>query len=181
MFSTDNISKSIISLQLIVTDVDGTMTDSGVYYDDHGNELKKFSTKDGVGFIAAHKAGMKIMVLTGRECKATIRRMTELKADYIFQNHNDKKKFLLSFMADNHIDKSTVAYIGDDVNDLPAMSVCGYKACPVDSSKEIKAIADYVSPVKGGCGAVRDVIEHILREGGIWDTVIEQCFGQAGI
>jgi len=170
-----------MQIKLLVIDVDGTLTDSGIYYDGNGNELKKFSSKDGVGFIAAHKAGMKIMILTGRECKATTCRMTELKVDYLFQNHNDKKSFLLSFLYEKHIDRSEVAYIGDDVNDFPAMSLCGYKACPVDSSEEIKNIADYISPINGGYGAVRDVIEHMLRDAEIWDNIIVQCFGQAGV
>ena len=168
-------------IKLIVSDVDGTLTDSGIYYDCNGNELKKFSTKDGVGFIASRKAGIKIMVLTGRECEATTRRMKELKADYLIQNQNNKKDYLLEFMRNNHLEKKNVAYIGDDVNDIPAMSICGFKACPQDSSKEVLNFVDYVSPIKGGHGAVRDVIEYILTKNKIWDSIIEQCYGGSGI
>ena len=95
-------------VKLLVVDVDGTMTDAGIYYDEHGNELKKFCTKDAAGFFAAHKSGIKIMVLTGRECAATTRRMTELKVDYLFQNVKDKLSFLKKFMQENEILKEEV-------------------------------------------------------------------------
>ena len=75
-----------LKLKYFVIDVDGTMTDAGIYYDDHGNELKKFCTKDAAGFFTAHQVGMKIMVLTGRECPAVTRRMQEMGVEYIFQN-----------------------------------------------------------------------------------------------
>ena len=80
--------------RLIVIDVDGTMTDGGIYYDEHGNEMKKFCTKDAAGFFAAHEAGMEIMVLTGRECAATTRRMGEMQVDYLYQHIKDKRAFL---------------------------------------------------------------------------------------
>ena len=83
-----------MELKLIVIDVDGTMTDAGVYYDERGNELKKFCTKDAAGFFAAHSVGIKIMVLTGRECAATTRRMTEMKVEYLYQNVKNKAEFL---------------------------------------------------------------------------------------
>lgn len=82
-----------MELKLIVIDVDGTMTDAGVYYDERGNELKKFCTKDAAGFFAAHSVGIKIMVLTGRECAATTRRMTEMKVEYLYQNVKTRQSF----------------------------------------------------------------------------------------
>lgn len=85
-------------IKLIVIDVDGTMTDSGIYYDENGNEWKKFCTKDAAGFFAAHKLGIKIMVLTGRECAATERRMKELRVQYLCQNVKDKMGYLSEFM-----------------------------------------------------------------------------------
>ena len=101
-------------IKLLVIDVDGTMTDGGIYYDEHGNEWKKFNTKDAAGFFAAKRAGIKTMVLTGRECAATTRRMTELQVDYLFQNVRDKAAFLRDFMRENGLEKEDVGYIGDD-------------------------------------------------------------------
>lgn len=164
-------------LEYLVIDVDGTMTDAGIYYDENGNELKKFCTKDAAGFFAAHNVGIKIMVLTGRECAATTRRMKEMKVDYLYQNIKDKSAFLIDFMTENNIAKEQIGYIGDDLNDLPPMVLTGFVGCPADSCVEVREIADYVSSVKGGYGAVRDVIEHILRESGEWDTAVSQVYG----
>lgn len=172
--------KNLEKIKLFVIDVDGTMTDAGIYYDEHGNELKKFCTKDAVGYFAAHKVGMELMVLTGRECAATTRRMQEMKFDYILQNVKDKESFLTQFMEEHGLQKDEVGYIGDDLNDLPAMRLCGYIGCPADACEEIIEIADYVACKKGGEGAVRDVLVHLLKERGEWQAVFNEMYG-AGI
>lgn len=163
-------------IHYIVIDVDGTMTDGGIYYDEHGNETKKFCTKDAAGFFAAKMVGIKTIVLTGRECAATTRRLAEMKVDYLFQGVKDKLSFLKRFMQENNITKDKLAYVGDDVNDIAPMSLAGYIGCPEDSCKEIIAMADYVSTKKGGYGAVRDVIEHILNERGEWCKAINAIY-----
>lgn len=168
-------------IKYIVVDVDGTLTDAGIYYDSHGNEMKKFCTRDGVGFLAARHLGIKLVVITGRECDATRRRMDEMKIDFLFQNVHDKKRFLKGFLEDNGIKPEEIAYIGDDVNDLPAMGLAGFVGCPADSCREVKERADYVSTVKGGQGAFRDVMEHILRENGEWFDAISNVYERAGV
>lgn len=165
------------NIKLLVIDVDGTMTDAGIYYDENGNELKKFCTKDAVGFFVAHQVGIKIMVLTGRECAATTRRMNEMGVEYLYQNIKNKVDFLRTFMEENGLQKENVGYIGDDLNDLPSMELVGFVGCPADSCVEIKKIADYISSISGGHGAVRDVIEHILRELKQWDDAVASVFG----
>lgn len=166
-----------MSIKYLVIDVDGTMTDGGLYYDENGNETKKFCTKDAAGFFAAHQVGIKIMVLTGRECKATTRRMTEMKIEYLCQNVKDKVTYLKNFINEKGIKKEEIGYIGDDLNDLPPMKLCGYVGCPEDSCLEVKNTANYISPVKGGYGAVRDVIEHLLRESNLWDKAVSKVYG----
>ncbi len=161
----------------LVIDVDGTMTDGGVYYDENGNETKRFCTRDAAGFFAAHQAGAKIMVLTGRECRATTRRMTEMEVEYLCQNVKDKVLFLERFMRENSISKEEIGYIGDDLNDLPPMRLCGFVGCPADACAEVKEIADYVSAVNGGYGAVRDIVEHILIGTGEWDDAVSKVYG----
>lgn len=163
-------------LRYIVIDVDGTMTDGGIYYDDHGNEWKKFNTRDAAGFFALHIAGKKIIVLTGRECPATKRRMEELGVDYLFQNVKDKSEFLEKFMEKEKIMRDEIAYIGDEMNDYLAMHMTGFKACPADASKEIRDISDYQSPMLGGQGVVRDVAEYILSEEGCWEKAIKNAY-----
>jgi len=164
------------SIKYLVVDVDGTLTDSGIYYDDSGHEFKKFSTKDAAGFFAAKEAGIKTIILTGRESEATFRRMTELNVDYIFQNVKNKFDFLKAFMLDNNISKDEVGYIGDDVNDLAPMKLAGYVACPSDSCKEIIEIANYVSSINGGSGAFRDIVEHELRQNDKWCFLIDKIY-----
>lgn len=164
-------------IKYLIIDVDGTMTDAGIYYDEHGNELKKFCTKDAAGFFAAKKTGIKVMVLTGRECAATTRRMTEMKVDYLVQNCKDKMTYLTQFMKDNGISRDEMGYLGDDLNDLPPMNLCGFVGCPADACIEVRERADFISNVKGGYGAVRDIIEHLLRERGEWEKATAEIYG----
>lgn len=164
------------TIKYFVLDVDGTLTDGGLYYDDNGNETKKFCTKDGTGIIVAKAANIKIIVLTGRECAATTRRMHELGVNLIFQNVKDKVGFLKKWMEENDLDKYDMGYIGDDINDLAPMKLCSYIGCPADSCEEVKKIADYVSVIEGGHGAVRDIIEHYLREKKLWSSIINQVY-----
>ncbi len=165
------------SIKLLVIDVDGTMTDGGIYYDGHENEMKKFCTRDAAGFFTARQMGIKIMVLTGRECAATTRRMTEMKVEYLCQDVRDKARFLQAFMAENRLTREDIGYIGDDLNDLPPMRLSGFIGCPADSCQEVKEVADYISPMRGGDGVVRDVVEHLLRESGEWDAAISALYG----
>lgn len=172
--------ESLKKIKYLIIDVDGTMTDAGIYYDEHGNELKKFCTKDAAGYAAAHEVGIQLMVLTGRECEATTRRMQEMKFDYIVQRIKDKAAYLKNFMEQNHITSQELGYIGDDVNDLPPMKLCGFVGCPQDACEEVKLQADYISGIKGGYGAVRDVISVILKKRGEWEDAISRVYG-AGI
>lgn len=166
-----------MDLKLLVLDVDGTMTDGGIYYDDHGNETKKFAIKDGAALMLAHAAGMQIMICTGRECPAVAKRASELKVDYLFQNVKNKKDFLADFMQQHGLESRNVAYCGDDLNDLAAMSLCGFVACPADACCEVRQRADYICPQKGGEGAVRGTVEKILRTAGCWQQAVHTAFG----
>ena len=169
-----------INIKYLVIDVDGTMTDAGIYYDEHGNEQKKFCTKDAAGFFAAKKAGIKILVLTGRECAATARRMGEMKVDFLVQNCKAKVPYLEEFLREQEVSWEELGYLGDDLNDLAGMQKSGFSGCPVDACEEVKVQADYISTVKGGYGAVRDIISALLKERGEWESVIKELYG-AGV
>ena len=168
--------KDLNKIRLIVADVDGTMTDGGIYYDETGNELKKFCTRDAAGYFAAHQVGIKIMVLTGRECQATTRRMQEMKIDFLCQDVKDKYTFLKNFMQTEGYVSDEVAYIGDDLNDLYPMTLVGYIGCPNDAYPELTAMANYISSKNGGQGAVRDFIEHILAEREQWEIAVSKAY-----
>ena len=146
-------------IRLLVLDVDGTLTDGGIYYDSTGNELKKFGVKDGAGLVLARTAGIRVMICTGRECEAVRRRAADLKITDIYQNVREE-----------------IAYCGDDLNDLAAMALCGFVACPADAAPEVKARADYQCPQRGGEGAVRGAVEHILRTDGRWHDAVKAAF-----
>ena len=163
--------------KLLVLDVDGTMTDGGVYYDDNGNETKKFAIKDGAAILLARAAGLEVMICTGRECPAVRRRATELKVDHLYQNVKDKRGFLAGFMAEKGLAAGNVAYCGDDLNDLAAMELCGFVACPADACEEVRRRADYICPQKGGEGAVRGAVEKLLKDEGRWKSAVKAAFG----
>lgn len=170
-----------MSRELFVIDVDGTMTDGNVYYDNTGNEFKKFNVKDAAGFFAIHADNSEVMVLTGRECIATEKRMKELKVDYLFQNIRNKDEFLSDFIKKNCLGKRKIVYIGDDLNDFAAMKLADIVYCPKDACAEIKRIAQYVSKKCGGDGAVRDIIEYHYRKENKWGKLIEQIYYKGGI
>lgn len=166
-------------IELLVLDVDGTMTDGGVYYDATGNELKKFAIKDGAGIVAARAAEVRVMICTGRECEAVRRRAADLHIDYVYQNVKDKAAFLREFMAQQGLSREQVAYCGDDWNDLAAMALCGFVACPADAAEAVAARADFVGTKKGGEGAVREAIAEFLGREGRLEQAVAAAFGYA--
>lgn len=164
-------------IRYLILDVDGTLTDGGVYYDATGNELKKFAIKDGAGLVLARTAGIRTVICTGRESAAVRRRAADLKITDVYQNVSDKAAFLRDFMQQNGCDAQEVAYCGDDLNDLAAMALCGFVACPADAAPEVRAAADYICPQAGGAGAVRGAVEAILRQDGRWQAAVQAAFG----
>lgn len=164
-------------IKLLILDVDGTLTDGGIYYDATGNELKKFSVKDGAGLVALRRAGVQVMICTGRECEAVRRRAADLHLEYVYQNVGNKAAFLCDFFKEHGLSREEVAYCGDDWNDLAAMALCGFVACPADAAAAVKARADYVCPQKGGEGAVRGAAEEILRREGRLESAVQAAFG----
>ena len=163
-------------IRYIIIDVDGTMTDTGLFYDDNGNELKKFSTRDGEAIKLAKSIGLRIIVITGRRCEATSRRMKELNIDFCKQGVLNKYDFLEIYLTCEGIEKKEVAYIGDDINDLKAMTLAGFIGCPADSCQEVLLAADYTSKKEGGIGAVRDIIEYMLRQRDEWNIALKNVY-----
>ena len=154
-------------IKLFLSDVDGVMTDAGMYYSENGDELKKFNTHDGMGFRILREKGIKTGIITSEETKMVERRFLKLKLDYLYQG----KKFGGKLAAAKDIcekegfDLSEVAYIGDDVNCFELLSNVGFPACPADAIYSIKEIPGItILKTKGGEGAVREFIERILKE-----------------
>lgn len=152
-----------MSIKLIVMDVDGVLTDCGLTHHSDGSESKTFNAKDGLIVRAMPSLGIDVMFLTGRKSIIVDERAQFLKVKCVMQGVGDKKKKLEQYMTERNISKQNVAFIGDDVQDLEAMRLCSFKSCPIDAVEEVKAICDYISPIKGGHGAVRDICEFILK------------------
>ena len=157
-------TERIRNIKLIVLDVDGTLTDGGVYIDSNGVETKKFNIKDGGGIALAIRAGYEFMILTGRRSYCVERRAQELKVKYLFQGVENKIEVLDSFMREHSLLPENVAYMGDDFNDLDCMKLVGFVACPADAMQCVKDSANFVAEHNGGFGAVREFCECILKQ-----------------
>lgn len=170
-------NEKLNNIEWIVLDVDGTMTDGGVYIDNNKVETKKFSIKDGAGIVLAHQAGIKIVILTGRESNCVSKRAEELKITDVFQNVQYKKDFLKQYAQDQKVTLDKIAYIGDDLNDLAVMKIVGLSACPKNAATEVKEHCDFILEHCGGDGVVREFIEKLLKAKGIWEKTISDVWG----
>ncbi|MBU8907591.1 acylneuraminate cytidylyltransferase [Desertibacillus haloalkaliphilus] len=159
------IDPTLENINLLVCDVDGVLTDGGMYYNERGEELKKFHTRDGKGIEQLRKSGIKVMLLTGEDHSLVKRRAEKLNVDYAFTGIQDKKIFLDEFYTNNKgYDFSTTAYIGDDINDLEALSTCAFAATPHDGQRKVKQVVDYICSKNGGSGCVREVCDVLLEK-----------------
>ncbi len=150
-------------IKMVITDCDGCLTDGGMYYSENGDELKKFNTKDGVALSRLHRQGILVGIITGEKRALNKRRADKLNLDFIVQGVENKKAILEEICQKNKLSLEEVLYIGDDVNDIDAMRIAGYSACPADSSREILSIANYIASRRGGDGAVREIIEEFIN------------------
>jgi len=161
-------------IRMIVFDVDGVLTDGSIQIDDRGIESKRFFVRDGFAIRAAMSLGIKIGVLTGRSSRSVTLRMAELGIDLVQQGHIDKAIGLERLCQRTQIDPGEIAYVGDDLIDLPAMLRCGYPIAVADAVAEVRNEARYITHARGGRGAARDAIEHILKSQGRWEELIER-------
>jgi len=151
--------KSSKKVKLFATDVDGVLTDTGMYYSENGDELKKFSTLDGKGMELLRMAGIKTAIITAEETRIVERRAKKLKIDYVYQGVKDKLAVIKELCKKENISIGEVAYIGDDVNDLEALENAGTAACPMNAVEKVKEIRGIIKlSKKGGDGVVRDRI-----------------------
>lgn len=157
-------------VELVIFDVDGTLTEGGVYFDDKDGEYKKFYTKDGFGIRALIKSGIKATAITGRDSNLTTRRMKELNIDYFMQGQKDKSVALKKLCQDLNVKPENIAAIGDDLNDLPLFKEVGFCACPQDAHPYIQKISDLVLHRKGGFGAGRELCDLLMMAHGTLNT-----------
>lgn len=161
-------------IKLLLADVDGVLTDGSIVLDSLGNETKMFHVRDGSGIVAWQKLGLKFGVITGRPSRVTTLRAAELRIEFVEQcGAMDKVQALENIGTRAGVDLSCIAFIGDDLADLPVLTRVGYPIAVADAAPEVRGVAKYVTPSPGGRGAVREAIEHILKAAGRWDEVLE--------
>ena len=156
----------MVKVKLFLTDVDGVMTDAGMYYTESGDEFKKFNTYDGMAFELLRKAGIKTGIVTSENTKIVEHRAAKLKVDYVYQGKRDGGKLsaALEICTKEGILLNEVAYIGDDINCLELLSNVGLAACPANAVTAIKNIPNIIQLyTSGGNGAVREFVELILN------------------
>jgi 3-deoxy-D-manno-octulosonate 8-phosphate phosphatase (KDO 8-P phosphatase) len=150
-------------IRLFATDVDGVLTDAGMYYSESGEELKKFNTRDGMGIKLLQRAGIVTAIVTQERTKLVARRGEKLMIPEVHQGVMDKLALVREMVERLGLSMEEVAYIGDDVNDVTTLEAVGFSATPADGMPQAAAVVDYVCAKKGGEGAVREIIEMILE------------------
>lgn len=162
-------------IKLIAFDVDGVLTDGGIIYDNSGMEIKRFNVKDGQIISHLKKAGFVVGAITGRNSQVVKNRCQELKLDFHYHGSSDKLVQYEKIKHDFDVRDEEIAYIGDDIIDLPILTRCGLSATPNDAREYMKKYVDFVTPSKGGEGALRDLADMILIEQNFFDVIITQC------
>jgi 3-deoxy-D-manno-octulosonate 8-phosphate phosphatase (KDO 8-P phosphatase) len=160
--SDDRSREALKNIRLFATDVDGVLTDAGMYYSESGDEWKKFNTRDGMGIKLLQKAGLITAIVTQECTNLVARRAEKLTIPEVHQGAMDKLSVVREMAGRYGVTLDQVAYIGDDINDVETLKAVGFSASPADGLPQALAVVDYVCQKKGGEGAVREIIDMIL-------------------
>ncbi len=163
--------QSAATISLLALDVDGVLTDGSIFYGNSGEELKAFNIKDGLGIKLLQRAGVKVAIITGRKSQIVARRAAELGISEIVQGREDKRQALLELCERGGLTLEDCAYMGDDLPDLGAISSARLGMTVADACATVREAADWQSSCAGGCGAVREACEFILRARGDWSAL----------
>jgi 3-deoxy-D-manno-octulosonate 8-phosphate phosphatase (KDO 8-P phosphatase) len=162
----------IRNIKMLILDVDGVMTDGGIYFTDQGDELKRFSSLDGHGITMLRKVGIKIAIITGRRSQLMEHRARNLKIDYLYQGVDDKLATFQELLQVSEMKPEECAYIGDDVIDLPVMRRVAFAVAVPNSPEIVRKNANYTAQKQGGAGAIREVCDMILQVQGHYDELM---------
>lgn len=165
---------NLAEIKLLVLDVDGVLTDGSLIVNADGSESKTFNVLDGHGIKLWKRTGLKVAFLSGRTSEPTEHRARRLEVDYCLQGCLDKLPALEKLLQEVKLPPQAVAYIGDDLPDLPPMRYVGFAVAVANAVEEVKQSADFVTTRPGGVAAVREVIEYILKSSGKWDKLMER-------
>jgi YrbI family 3-deoxy-D-manno-octulosonate 8-phosphate phosphatase len=165
------------NVELILSDVDGVMTDGGIIFNNDGIEVKRFHIRDGLGIKLWQRAGHQFGILTARSSHIVKLRASELGVDLLRQGFEDKYPVANQIIGELGLEAEQVCYIGDDLLDLPVMRYVGWSVAVADAAEEVRAAADFVTQRCGGQGAVRETIETVLKAKGQWEDVVRRFAG----
>ena len=172
--AADQVLEKAKKIKAIAFDVDGVLTDGGIIYDNDRQESKRFNVKDGQIIKYLRQYNILTVVITGRDSPVVRNRCEELKIDKHYHGIHNKREVFEQVLADYHLQANEVAYIGDDINDLPVLVRCGLGATPADGHKAVQEHVDLVLTQKGGAGALRELADLVLQAQGHYDEIIEQ-------
>jgi len=168
--------KRLEKIRLLLLDVDGVLTDGRIIYDNNGLEYKAFDVKDGHGIKMLQRAGIAVGIITGRESDVVRLRAQELGIEILYQGAKDKLVPYDEILETSGLTDDEVAYVGDDVVDLPILRRVGFSATVADAVPDIRPFVHYVTQQSGGRSAVREICDLLLKEGGRWAQVTERYF-----
>lgn len=154
---------NVPKIKMFLTDCDGCLTDGGMYYSENGDELKKFNTRDGMGFSILREKGIITGIITGEDVELNQRRARKLKLDILEADCKNKLQTIKKLCADNNIAIENVCYVGDDLNDLEAIQAVGFGCCPSDANSKVKNVASFITKSRGGEGVVREIVDKIFQ------------------
>ena len=163
-----NVLEHFQDISTFIFDVDGVLTDGGVLLLENGLQARRMSIKDGLALQMAQKNDYKVIVLSGGTSEPVIHRLQYLGLTEVYLGLKDKLRFLENYLQQNEISWKQILYMGDDLPDIPVLERVGLPCCPADSAIEVKKISKYISPLNGGYGCVRDVIEKVLKLNDHW-------------
>jgi 3-deoxy-D-manno-octulosonate 8-phosphate phosphatase (KDO 8-P phosphatase) len=167
-----DLARKAAGIRLLLFDVDGVLTDGRILIHADGTESKQFNIRDGTAVVWAQRAGLAVGLLSGRHSAATTVRASQLGIAIVRQVAADKLQMLQELLAEERLQEHEVAFMGDDLLDLPVLSRVGLSAAPADAASDVVARVDWVSSRAGGDGAARELVEMLLRAQGRWETLL---------
>lgn len=174
MQELSSIERRAARIKLLLMDCDGVLTDGSLWLLDGGDEQKGFNVRDGLGLNLWHRAGLKSGVISGRISSALERRVQGLGIEFLRQGSENKTKDFEELVRLAAVEENEVAFVGDDLNDIPVMLRSEFAVAVSDAAEETRAVAHLVTQAAGGSGAIREAVEFILKAKGLWAEVIEQ-------
>lgn len=180
MLDNQELENRLRQVKLIALDVDGVLTDGRIFVADSGERIRAFDVKDGSGIVYLQRAGVRVALLSGESREAVRHRAERLRIETVLLGYKDKRRGLADLLEAEDAPAEAICYVGDDLPDVPVMRAVGLAVAVADAHPIAKSAADWVLSKPGGCGAVRELAERLLKAQGKWRAILERYFSEAG-